>query len=473
MPRAHAPAPDDRPGPLAITFDVVSALHADAAAIADRQRHRLAALLAAARHTPRYQALLHGRDLQHLPLTALPPTGKHELMSPFEAGVADPALTLDAVRNFCSDPALIGQRLLDRYWVWHSSGSTGLQGFFVQDALAMAVYDALEATRRHASRPWLRLWDPLWLSERFAFVGATGGHFASIVSLQRLRRANPLLQHWQAFSILQPLPALVGALNAFGPTLLASYPTAATMLAEEAAAGRLLCRPYEVWTGGETLTGPMRSRIEHSFGATVRNSYGASEFLPIAWECTHGRLHVNADWVILEPVDAQFRPVPPGQVSHTTLLTNLANHLQPLIRFDIGDRIALGGERCPCGCALPVVQVQGRSDDAIVLPGADGAPVTLLPLALTTVLEDEAGVFDFELQQLGPGRLRLALGPRCAPDAALQRRCKAALTAFARRLGALPPAITVTRRTAAPANASGKVKRIRAATPPAMPFDHS
>jgi phenylacetate-CoA ligase len=112
-------------------------------------------------------------------------------MSPFEAGVADPALTLDAVRASAPTPALIGQRLLDRYWVWHSSGSTGQQGFFVQDALAMAVYDALEATRRHSARPWLRLWDPLFLSERFAFVGATGGHFASIVSLQRLRRANP------------------------------------------------------------------------------------------------------------------------------------------------------------------------------------------------------------------------------------------------------------------------------------------
>jgi phenylacetate-CoA ligase len=165
--------------------------------------------------------------------------------------------------------------------------------------------------------------------------------------------------------------------------------------------------------------------------------------------------------------------VPPGQLSHTTLLTNLANHLQPLIRFDIGDRIALGGERCPCGCALPVVQVQGRSDDAIVLRGADGAPVTLLPLALTTVLEDEAGVFDFELRQLGPQRLRLALGPRCPVDAALQRRCKDALTAFARSQGALPPALSVTHLAAAPASASGKVKRIVAVDRHAVPPDHS
>ena len=46
----------------------------------------------------------------------------------------------------------------------------------------------------------------------------------------------------------------------------------------------------------------MRERLTRVFGAQVRNSYGASEFLPIAWECAHGHLHVNEDWVLLEPV---------------------------------------------------------------------------------------------------------------------------------------------------------------------------
>lgn len=59
-----------------------------------------------------------------------------------------------------------------------------------------------------------------------------------------------------------------------------------------------------------------------------------------------GRLRVNADWVILEPVDADHRPLPNSQVSHTTLLTNLANPAQPLIRFDIGDRILIESEAC-------------------------------------------------------------------------------------------------------------------------------
>ncbi|MGS0758893.1 phenylacetate--CoA ligase family protein, partial [Roseateles sp. GG27B] len=78
---------------------------------------------------------------------------------------------------------------------------------------------------------------------------------------------------------------------------------------------------------------------------------------------------------------------------HTTLLTNLANHLQPLIRFDLGDSLTVASQPCRCGSALPVVEVQGRRDDALSVPGLDGHAVTLLPLALSTVLEDGAGLF--------------------------------------------------------------------------------
>jgi phenylacetate-coenzyme A ligase PaaK-like adenylate-forming protein len=252
--------------------------------------------------------------------------------------------------------------------------------------------------------------------------------------------------------------------------VLATYPTAAVMLAGEAQRGRLRCRPREVWTGGETLSPAMRARITQAFGAELRNSYGASEFLPIAWECAHHRLHVNADWVILEAVDAQYRPVPAGRLSHTTLLTNLANHLQPLIRFDIGDRIALGGERCPCGSALPVVQVQGRCDDMLEVAGRDGAPVTLLPLALSTVLEDEAGVFDFQLRQTGTRDLQLLMGPGVPDTATAQARCRKLLAEFAAAQGAVRMHITTQSVDRLPLGRSGKLKRIvaSAASPAAF-----
>ena len=442
-------------------LDVLAAGAADPAQIAGRQRQRLAELLQAASASHHYGALLQGRDPHGVVLESLPVTGKPDLMAQFAHRVTDPALVLAALRALCADPRRIAEHYLDRYHVWESSGSTGQPGLFVQDDTAMAVYDALEAARRHSPRPWVRWVDPLFLTERFALVGAIGGHFASMVSARRLWTANPwLATASRAFSILQPTAALVAQLNPFAPSILATYPTAAALLADEARRGALTIRPQEVWTGGETLSLSQRSRIEQGLGCAVRNSYGASEFLPIAWECAQGQLHVNADWVILEPVDAAHRPVPAGQVSHTTLLTNLANHVQPLIRFDLGDRIRFDPAPCRCGCALPVVQVRGRRDDVLVVPGRSGEPVTLLPLALTTVLEDDAGVFDFQMRQTGPRDWCLTLGPGEAPTPALRSRCRQVLAAFAEAQGAAGLRIVTRHAGALPLGASGKCQRV-------------
>jgi len=445
---------------LAVLGDVAAATRATRDGIAERRARRLAQLLEIARRTPFYARLWQGIG-DAAPLAALPPVSKSQLMLNFGAAVTDPQLNLAGLREFCADPQRAGRRFLGRYWVWQSSGSTGEPGIFVQDERAMAVYDALESLRRTAPRPWVRLWDPFYLGERYAFVGATDGHFASHVSLQRLRSGNPWLASvWRAFSVLQPIDVLVAQLDAFAPSVLATYPTAAGVLAEQARSGRLRSQLREVWTGGETLTPALRSHIEHGLGCALRNSYGASEFLPLAWECREQRLHLNADWVILEPVDAQGRAVAPGERSHTTLLTNLANHLQPLVRVDIGDQIVLDDPPCACGCALPVVDVLGRCDDVLVVPGRDGGRLSLLPLALVSLLEDEAGVFDFQLRQTGPRSLHLLLGPLAAREPEAAERCRRLLAAFAAAQGALAPRIAVDLVPTLPLGSSGKLQRI-------------
>ncbi|OIQ82884.1 hypothetical protein GALL_353280 [mine drainage metagenome] len=111
----------------------------------------------------------------------------------------------------------------------------------------MAVYDALEAIRRIGLRPSWRLLDPCHLGERIVFVGATSGHFASTVSVEHLRRLNPLLaSHLRSVSFLQPLGSLVAELDALQPTIVAAYPSAAVLLAEERQAGRLGISPREI-----------------------------------------------------------------------------------------------------------------------------------------------------------------------------------------------------------------------------------
>jgi phenylacetate-coenzyme A ligase PaaK-like adenylate-forming protein len=408
--------------------EVVSASHASPEVLHDLQRRRLRRLVASARRdSPLYRRLLHG--LGAAPhLHELPVTHKRDLMRDFDEWVTDRAVRLEDLRRFVADADHIAEPYLGRYMVWQSSGSCGEPAIFVQDIRAMAVYDALEAMRR----PWPlnRLLDPWYATDRIVFVGAIGGHFASIVATQRLRLLNPIMSAGlHDISFLQPVGDMVAQLHALAPTIVSTYPSAAMLLAEERLAGRLRIDPREVWTGGETLAPAMREFIGQAFRCPVVDSYGASEFLSLASECRCGQLHVNNDWAILESVDERGRPVPDGEMGATVLLTNLANAVQPLIRYDLGDRIRLHARGCNCGSHLPVVEVLGRSDDTLRL-GIEGHTVRLLPLALTTVLEEEAGLSDFQLEQIGPQDLRLSIPARGEAARQSLQRARAALAGF-------------------------------------------
>ncbi|MEO8081966.1 MAG: phenylacetate--CoA ligase family protein [Caldimonas sp.] len=389
---------------------------------------------------------------------------KAELMRCFDRWCTEPEVRLANVRDFAADPANIGKAFLDKYVVFESSGSSGEPGYFVQDAAAMAVYDGLELLRKPDLQPWKRLLDPWGLSEKMVFVGATGGHFASTVSIERLRRLNPLLAgSLSCLSFLQPIDALVSELDRLAPSVVATYPSAAVLLAGEFLAGRLHKAPREIWTGGETLSLGMRKFVEDAFGCRVVNSYGTSEFLTLACECRHGALHLNSDWAILEPVDSGGKPVQPGTPGVTTLLTNLANHAQPLIRYDIGDQVTLLPEPCPCGSPLPTLDVCGRCDETLTLRGDKRRRVSIVPLALTTVLEEQAGLFDFQLVQQGAGELSLSTPERGSAATRRLHRAREVLGHFLHEQGALQVRIHCVSGRAPNRGRSGKLKRVVAA----------
>jgi phenylacetate-CoA ligase len=446
----------------AVALDVMAVNRALPAGVAARQATRLSHVLRAAqRGSSLYRERLRGIDAMHAALSSLPVVSRGELMHRFDEWVTDPLLKLEELRTFTARPVCSGEAFLSKYMVWESSGTSGQPGIFVQDAQTMAVYDALEALRRHTPRPLARWMDPLYLTERAAFVGATSGHFASYVTMERLRQLNPwMAQSARSFSILQPVDALVAEINAFAPSVIATYPTAAALLADEAMKGNLNVNVREVWTGGENLSQVVRERVQKALGCSVRNSYGASEFLSMGWECSAGHLHVNADWVILEPVDERHQPVPAGTPSYTVLLTHLANTLQPLIRYDLGDQITLHHHPCSCGSPLPVIEVQGRQDEPLVMTGSHGQAVTLLPLALTTVLEDQAGVFDFQVNQQDGRTLVLRLGLRGEEAVAAMARCRAVLKSFAASQGLASIRVKVDLDKPVQRGRSGKVCRV-------------
>ena len=370
-------------------------------------RRRLDLLVRYAReNSPFYRAHL-ANVAEGAPLAGLPPVTRQRLMSRFDDWSTDRRVTRHAAEVFLADRRRIGARFLDRYWIWKSSGTNGYPGVYVQDAQSMAVYDALVAAQL-GEAPWpatagIRA---LAAGARAALMVADGDHFASIASWERMRRTHPAIDR-RSFSVLEPLARLVSKLNEFQPGMLAGYPSALGLLAEERIRGRLAIAPLLIWSGGEHLAPSQRAVIENAFGAPVMNEYGASECLSIAHECREGWMHLHEEWVVLEGVDRAGNPTPPGELSHDTLLTNLANWVQPVIRYQLGDRIVRASGACRCGSRLPAFRLEGRTEEPLAMRTARGKAVHLLPLALTTVVEEVAGAHRFQIAKVGPSQLAL------------------------------------------------------------------
>lgn len=223
----------------------------------------------------------------------------------------------------------------------------------------------------------------------------------------------------RVFSVFTPLPDLVAQLNDFRPALLFGYATAIAALAAEQEAGRLRIDPVLVVPTAERLPPGEHEKIAEVFSARVGEVYGSTEIGVATFRCAHGWLHVNSDWVILEPVERDFSPTPPGRPSHTVLVTNLANRVQPIIRYDLGDSLTTRPDPCPCGTPLPAIRVEGRRDDALRFPGAGGREARVLPLALGTAIEETPGVLQFQAYQSQDDELtiRLAAEPDAEPEA--------------------------------------------------------
>jgi phenylacetate-coenzyme A ligase PaaK-like adenylate-forming protein len=206
-----------------------------------------------------------------------------------------------------------------------------------------------------------------------------------------------------------PIPELVTQLNEYQPALLQGYASTIALLAEEQEAGRLHISPAVVLPSSEGLTDKGYDKIAKAFNAKVGTAYGGTEVGAIAWGCEFYWLHLSSDWAITEPVDANFQPVPPGVQSYTVLVSNLANHVQPILRYDMGDSILVRPDPCPCGRPTPAIRVQGRVADMLIFPAKNGDKIRLTSLQFATLFDRTPEVQLFQIVQTSPTTLRVRL----------------------------------------------------------------
>ena len=237
-------------------------------------------------------------------------------------------------------------------------------------------------------------------------------------------------------------------------------------LVDEQHAGRLRVSPRILVTAAELRTAEMTQRLQGAFGVRPYDLFGSTEGL-FGSECEHHQgIHLFEDTTLVENVDADGQPVPPGQPGARLLVTNLYNLVQPLLRLEVTDLVTIDPDPCPCGRILARMKtIYGRSDDVLSLCARDGGQVAVHPLHFALLTRDPQ-VGEFQVIQEG-ALLRVLVVPRhpSSPAAAggddrLETRLSHAIAKQLLGLGVRDPQVTVERRRELARTAGGKLKLV-------------
>lgn len=206
------------------------------------------------------------------------------------------------------------------------------------------------------------------------------------------------------------LDEYVDSIAAFRPVMLFGYPSSLALIARHAERrGVDLSRlgTKVAFVTAERLYDEQKADIERVFGCPTANGYGGRDAGFIAHQCPAGGMHLSAEDIIVEIVDAQGRVLPPGEAGEV-VVTHLATGEYPFIRYRTGDVAVLSDEACACGRGLPMLrEIQGRTTDFIV--ARDGT--VMHGLALIYVVRDLPGVAAFKIIQESLDLTRVLLVP--------------------------------------------------------------
>lgn len=375
--------------------------------LAQKRLKRLVKL--AIEKAPFYRKLYSHINPENFDLTMLPPTNKEILMENFEDTLTVDDVKFEEVKAFVEDPSLIGQLYKGKYVLVHTSGTTGIKGYFVYSKKAWEMNQAIHIQRSgREEKIFPYVITKLFKHVRIAIIIPVGGHYASLLMERVAPKLKSAYFKLKILSILDPVDKVIGELNEFQPDIVHCYPTYMEKLAYEKIKGKLKISPQYISVASETLTAQARTLIEHAFGVKPINYYGTTECVQLAFECEHRNMHVHSDWVFLEPVDENDNPVPAGVESHHVLITNLYNPVQPIIRYRLDDVIVWKGyQDCPCGRPLPIIEVIGRAYDNFWVVDKFGQYTSFAPIGLQVILIEVDGLRAFQMIQEERNKIKM------------------------------------------------------------------
>lgn len=300
-----------------------------------------------------------------------------------------------------------------------------------------------------------RMWYGVSRHDRWAILGGQLVVPASQTAPPFWVRNAALNQLYMSTYHLSPAatPAYIEALTRHRVTYLWGYSSALCELAAGILQSKSRSRPQlkVVITNAEPLLPYQRAAIEQAFACPVRETYGMAEIVAAASECAAGRLHQWPEAGLIELRDGH-EEVRPGEAGDV-IATGLLNADMPLIRYAVGDRLAMAAPHvgaCPCGRSLPLIeQIEGRADDTLVT--RDGRRIG----RMDPVFKSGLPIAEAQIIQEALDRLRIRYVPDPAFCAASERALREAVQA---RVGDME--VVMEQVTRIPRSANGKFRAV-------------
>lgn len=198
-------------------------------------------------------------------------------------------------------------------------------------------------------------------------------------------------------------PVVMELIKTHRPTAIVGVPTLMKTIGErleqagvpprELGVERLICIGEPVRKQDFSLSSLGR-RIHELWDAQVFGTYASTELATAFSDCEHGQGgHLRPDLIVLEIVDEDGVPLPPGQVGEV-VATPLQVTGMPLLRFRTGDMAMLHAEPCACGRTTPrLAPILGRKKQVLKYRGT-----TVYPPAIFTVLQEMEGVQNYYIE---------------------------------------------------------------------------
>lgn len=383
------------------------------------QLKRLRVLVAHAKqYSPYYSEVLKDIDPASFKLQQLPTITKKTMMENFSRFLTDRKINQAEAEQFMTDTARLGQWYQGKYALSHNSGTEGFKAIIIQGREMLELLFALQMFRGSPFGLTLgsMIKRMLFHRTRLAVVTIGKGFYPSASALAYSPEASASFINRRWISQIEPVSEVVDQLNCFQPEIVLAYANVLDILARESLAGRLqLGRKYpltQLMNMSEPLSPAAHTLLKKAFGISVTDNYAMGECMALTTGCMQGRgMHVQSDWVIVEVVDRNNQPVPPGQAGEKILMTNLYNTVQPFIRYEVNDIVTLSPEPCRCGSPLPhILQVEGRTDEVVWIQEGDRFRA-IHPYLFMNMLDEFPEVGWYQIVQVERNRFQLRAAP--------------------------------------------------------------